>query len=83
MTANTNVPYWVVASRVGCVLSQVIAASRDLPLKLSFTPNIVVHLPYFTNNGLSLAHVKPGNKFAKVRYTANTFKRAFGVVLYI
>jgi len=45
MTASTIVPYWVVASRVGCVLSKVMAAGGDLPLKLSFTPNIVVHLP--------------------------------------
>ena len=40
MTASTNVPYWVVALRVGCVLSQVIVASGDLPLKLSLTANI-------------------------------------------
>jgi len=38
MNSSTNVPYWVVASRVGCVLSQIIAASGDLPLKMSFTP---------------------------------------------
>jgi len=50
MTASTNVPYWVVALRVGCVLSQVIAASGDLSLKLSLTPEYK-----FTNNGLSLA----------------------------
>jgi len=37
MNSCTNVQYWVVASRVGCVLSQVIAASGDLPLKLSLT----------------------------------------------
>ena len=49
MTASTNVPYWVVALRVGCVLSQVIAASGDLSLKLSLTPEYK-----FTNNGLSL-----------------------------
>ena len=49
MTASTNVPYWIVALRVGCVLSQVIAASGDLSLKLSRTPEYK-----FTNNGLSL-----------------------------
>jgi len=49
MTANTNVSHWAVASRVGCVLSQVIAASGDFPLKLSITPE-----HNFTNNGLSL-----------------------------
>jgi len=49
MTASTNVPYWVVALRIGCVLSQVIAASGDLSLKLSLT-----HKNKFTNNGLSL-----------------------------
>jgi len=49
MTASTNVPYWAVASRVGCVLSQVIAASGDLPLTMSLTPE-----HNFTNNGLSL-----------------------------
>jgi len=34
MNSSTNVPYWVVALRVGCVLSQVIAASRDLPFEV-------------------------------------------------
>jgi len=34
MTVITNVPYWVVALRVGCVLSQVIAASGDLSLEV-------------------------------------------------
>jgi len=43
MNSSTNVPYWDVASRVGRVLSQVIAASGDLPfLELSFTLNIIV-----------------------------------------
>jgi len=49
MTASTNVPYWVVALRVGCVLSQVIAASGDISLNLSLKPEYK-----FTNNGLSL-----------------------------
>jgi len=49
MTVITNVPYWVVALRVGGVLSQVIAASGDLFLKLSLTPEYK-----FTNDGLSL-----------------------------
>ena len=30
MNSSTNVPYWTVVLRVGCVLSQVIAASGDL-----------------------------------------------------
>jgi len=47
MNSSTNVPYWTVVLRVGCVLSQVIAGSGDLPLKLNLTPNIVVHLPEF------------------------------------
>jgi len=38
MNSSTNVPYWTVVLRVGCVLSQVIAASGDLSLKLSLTP---------------------------------------------
>jgi len=49
MTASTNVPYWAVAPRVRCVLSQVIAASGDLPLTLSLTPEY-----NFTNNRLSI-----------------------------
>ena len=52
MTVSTIVPYWTVALRVGCVLSQVIAASGDLSLKLSLTPEYK-----FTNNGLSLTNV--------------------------
>jgi len=43
MTASTNAPYWVVASRIRGVLSQVIAASQRLILlKLNYTPNIIV-----------------------------------------
>jgi len=43
MTATTNAPYWVVASRMRGVLSQVIAASQRLILlKLNYTPNIIV-----------------------------------------
>jgi len=53
MTASTNEPYWVVASRVGSVFSQVMAASGDFSLKLSLTPEYK-----FTNNGLSLTCVK-------------------------
>jgi len=49
MTASTNVLYWIVALRVGCVLSQVIATSGDLSLMLSLTPEYK-----FTNNGLSI-----------------------------
>jgi len=30
MNCSTNVPYWVIALKVGCVLSQVIAASGGL-----------------------------------------------------
>ena len=60
MTASTNVPYWVVALRVGCVLSQVIAASGDLSLKLSLTPEYK-----FTNNGLSRPHVLLKAKYGR------------------
>jgi len=34
MNSSTNVPYWVVVLRVGCVLSQVTAASGDLPFEV-------------------------------------------------
>jgi len=70
MTASTNVPYWIVALRVGCVLSQVIAASGDLSLKLSLTPE-----HKFTNNGLPRPQ---GGKFrSDVKITAFLLKFGF------
>jgi len=36
MNSSVGVPYWVVASRAGCVLPQVIAPSRELPFEVAF-----------------------------------------------
>ena len=62
MTASTNVSHWVVALRVGCVLSQVIAARGDLSLKFSFSPEYK-----FTNSGLLL----PGSNKSRPFFRMN------------
>ena len=42
MNCSTNVPYWAVVLRVGCVLSHVIAATGDLPWSWALHLNIIL-----------------------------------------
>jgi len=78
MTASTNVPYRVVALRVGCVFSQVIAASGDLSWKLSLTPEYK-----FTNNGLSLPICTDSKNAESLRVETNIGGRQCVLGLFI